>query len=230
MQPFNRVTEDVKTLRADVKRQGFAFLQSFATAETCGYIRNFVDRFPETDAEMNYAGTEKRIWNSHSVDPVAEAFGALCDQVMGAVFNSPCKARTVLAYSNFPIRPEQSLTTGRWHIDSLRHQYKLFCFLTRTRVQTGPLELIPGTHRTAFKLWAIASGQYVSISDWGKQTRRYQSLNEQWAETRGRSAGGSVPLLCEPGTLILVDTSAIHRARPCLEGNRYVLAAYYDHF
>ena len=230
MQPFNQATEDFRAVRARVKRQGFAILQSRATPEACEHIKAFIDTYPAKDAEINYGGTEKRIWGSHTMDPIVEAFGELSDQVMSTVFKAQAKVKTVLSYSNYPIPAEDRLITGRWHLDSLRHQYKLFCFLTRTEEQTGPLEVVPGTHRTAFKLWPLASGQYISRADLGTDKRRYQKLDEQWVDAQCRKAGGSVPFLCEAGTLILVDTSAIHRARPCLKGHRYALCAYYDHF
>jgi hypothetical protein len=230
MQPFSQVTEQFKTLRANVDRQGFATLKTRATPEACEYLKDFIDHFPEKDAEINYGGTEKRIWGSHRTDPVIKAFSLLSDQVMSEAFNSRPKLKTVLAYSNFPISPLEGLITGRWHIDSLRHQYKLFCFLTEVEEQTGPLEVVLGTHRTAFKFAALASGQYITLSNLSNNKRRYQKLDEQWVEIQRRKAGGSVPLLCKPGTIILVDTSAIHRARPCLEGQRYALTTYYDHF
>ena len=34
-------------------------------------------------------------------------------------------------------------------------------------------------------------------------------------------------VFCGPGTAVVVDTSAIHRARPCIEGTRYALTAYF---
>ncbi len=230
MQPINQATEDFAALRAAVKRQGFAVLQSRATPEGCTHIKAFIDQYPKENAEINYGGTEKRIWGSHTKDPAIRAFGEISDQVMRAVFNAQPKVKTVLSYSNHPIPQEDRLITGRWHLDSLRHQYKLFCFLSRTEERTGPLEVVPGTHRTAFKMWSLMSGQYIAPSDLGSGKRRYQKLNEQWVDAKCRKSGGSVPFLCEAGTLILVDTSAIHRARPCLEGHRYALCAYYDHF
>lgn len=230
MKPFNQVSEDYSTLRDAVHREGFAVLQSRATPEGCAHIKAFIDQFPAEKAEINYGGTEKRIWGSHKMDLVVQAFGELSEHVMGSVFNARPKVKTVLSYSNHPIPPEDRLMTGRWHLDSLRHQYKLFCFLTRTDEQTGPLEVVPGTHRTSFKLLPLVTGQYISFSDLRNEKRRYQKLDESWVKTQCRKAGGSVPFLCEAGTLILVDTSAIHRARPCLEGHRYALCAYYDHF
>jgi ectoine hydroxylase-related dioxygenase (phytanoyl-CoA dioxygenase family) len=230
MQPFIQATEDVTSLRAKVKREGFAMLKSRATPEGCAHIKSFIDQYPAKDAEINYGGTEKRIWGSHTMDPALQSFADLSDQVMRTVFHAQAKVKTVLSYSNYPIPQEDILITGRWHLDSLRHQYKLFCFLARTDERTGPLEVVPGTHRTAFKLWPLVTGQYISRTDLGTGKRRYQKLDERWVDTQCRAAGGSVPFLCEAGTMILVDTSAIHRARPCLEGHRYALCAYYDHF
>ena len=36
-----------------------------------------------------------------------------------------------------------------------------------------------------------------------------------------------VSVICKAGTMMVADTSAIHRARPCLEGSRYALTTYY---
>ena len=230
MQSFNLAAEDFKSLRIKVKHEGFAVLQTCLLPEECEHIKEFIDHFPIENAEVNYRGTEKRIWDSHNMDHMINSFGKLSEMLVGSVFSAQPKVKTVLSYSNHPIPAEDRLITGRWHLDSLRHQYKLFCFLTRTDEKTGPLEMVPGTHRTAFKLLPLATGQYISRSDLGTDKRRYQKLDEQWVDAQCRKVGGSVPLLCEAGTLILVDTSAIHRARPCLEGHRYALCAYYDHF
>ncbi len=227
---FNQIPENINILRENIKSKGYAYLQTRATHEACDYLQTFIDQYPDKDVEINYGGTEKRIWNSQTKDPVIQAFADLSDHVIASVFNSKVNARTVLAYSNLPVPNEASLITGRWHLDSIRKQYKMFCFLTRTEEHTGPLEIVPRTHRTAFKLWPLASGHYIRRSDLGTNKRRYQKLDDQWVDAQCRKAGGSVPLLCEAGTLILVDTSAIHRARPCLEGSRYALCAYYDHF
>lgn len=230
MQLFNQLPENFSTLRSTIKQQGFVFLQSHATPDACEHIKSFIDRFPENEAEINYGGSEKRIWDSHALDPVIQAFGKYSDKVMGEVFEIQPKVKTVLSYSNFSIPAQERLLTGRWHLDSLRHQYKLFCFLSRTDENSGPLEVVPGSHRTSFKIWPLVSGKYIALSDVGTGKRRYQQLDEQWVETQCRRRGGSVPFLCEAGTMILVDTSAIHRARPCLNGHRYALCAYYDHF
>lgn len=230
MQPFNHETEDTAALRVRINRQGFAILKSHATSEACEHIKGFIDKYPATYAEINYGGTEKRIWNSQHMDPVILAFGALSDQLIGTVFNAHVQVKTVLSYSNYPIPDDDQLIAGRWHLDSLRTQYKLFCFLTRTEEQTGPLEVVPGSHRAAFKFWSLTSGQYLSFANLGTDKRRYQQLDDRWVEAQCRMAGGAMPFLCEAGTMILVDTSAIHRARPCLKGHRYALCAYYDHF
>ena len=230
MQTFKLIDEDFKALRLKVKQEGFAVLQTCASVEVCEHIKGFIDRFPVEKAEINYGGTEKRIWDSHNMDHIIQDFGKLSELVIGAIFDAQPKVKTVLSYSNHPIAIEDRLITGRWHLDSLRHQYKLFCFLTRTDEQTGPLEVVPGTHRTAFKFWPLASGKYISRTDLGSGKRRYQKLDEEWVDAQCRKAGSSFPFLCEAGTLILVDTSAIHRARPCLKGHRYALCAYYDHF
>jgi len=221
---------DYEKLRHSLRNSGYAILNYCLSKEICQDIMAFIDAYPVSSAEVNYGGTEKRIWQSEHIHSGICSFGNFADEVMKNVFSVEVKLKTVLSYSNFPINDAESFTNGRWHLDSLRNQYKLFCFLTETKDTTGPLEIIPGSHKFIFKLRALMKGKYLSHSDLGRPVRKYQRLDDAWVQQEISNLGGSLPFLCEAGTLVLVNTSAIHRARPCSEESRYALCAYYDHF
>lgn len=223
-------SENYQELAHLVETYGYAVLPNRVSDDICGNIKIFIDRFPESFAEINYGGTEKRIWNSENLDSEVKSFGNLADKIMCNVFGRVAKFNNILSYRNLAIEQNESLVLGRWHLDSLRKQYKLFCFLTDTKNTTGPLEIIPRTHKVSFKISALIKGKYLSHSDIGKSSRKYQQLDDAWVDSEMMKGEGSHPILCKAGSLVLVNTSAIHRARPCIEGSRYALCAYYDHF
>lgn len=222
--------EDLAQIRQDLAGPGFSFLKT-RVPETAGtQVKRFIDDFPEAQSEINYGGTEKRIWSAQTHDAQLRSFSAFADDLLSRLFSARAQTKTVLAYRNYPVPQEPGLTLGRWHLDSLKNQYKVFCFLTRTTPDSGPLELVPGTQNAGFKALPLLTGQLIAPGDVGTGKRRYQSLDEAWVERQIRRRGGTRPLLCEPGTIAVVDTSAIHRARPCRQDERYALCVYYDHF
>jgi ectoine hydroxylase-related dioxygenase (phytanoyl-CoA dioxygenase family) len=227
---FIEYSEDVKEIRSNLKKKGFYILRSQLRQDECNYIKAFIDYYAGEDAEINYGGSEKRIWDSQVKDHKIEDFAKFSNKILSEVFNKAIKSKTILSYSNHPVAQKENLIAGRWHLDSLLSQYKLFCFLTETKELTGPLELVPGTHKAKFKFLSLLAGKYFALSDIITGKRRYQSLNDAWIQKQCLKRGGSIPFICNAGTLVLVDTSAIHRARPCIEGQRYALCAYYEHF
>ncbi len=222
--------EEYTLLQSMLDEYGYSVLKSRMSIDGCHEIIKFINSFPEDRSEINYGGSEKRIWGSHVYNSAVEEFGIFSDNLLSKVFGVQVNLKTVLSYSNTPIVNTEKLITGRWHLDSFRSQYKLFCFLTTTTPRSGPLELIPKTHKVDFKIRSLFLGKYFSLSGSAKITRQYQSLEDFWVQKQSIKFGGSVPVLCDGGSLVLVNTSIIHRARPCLEGNRYALCAYYGHF
>jgi hypothetical protein len=195
------------------------------------HVISFIDTFDDQKSEINYAGTEKRIWMSHEKDELIGKFRHFADRLISRIHGKQITSRDTLAIRNLPVEERSELHTGRWHLDSLRRQVKVFAFLTDVTERSGPLEIIPGSHRASFKFPQLLKGQLVGPTDLVLgDARKYQHLDDAWAERMASDVGGSTPLVCPAGTIAVVNTSAIHRARPCLEANRYALTSYYDHF
>ena len=222
---------DVHSIVSEMEKSGFCWVgERFDTAFRQQVI-DFIDAFPEEQSEINYAGTEKRIWKSHEhCAPIAE-FRAFADDLLSRVYGKTVVSRDILAIRNRPVDDTPTLNRGRWHLDSLRAQIKVFLFLTEVTESTGPLELVPGSHKPAFKVRHVLDQRLVTPMDFLGSTRRYQHLGDDWVERSViPQVDGTAPMMCEAGSAAIVNTSAIHRARPCLEGSRYALTAYYDHF
>jgi hypothetical protein len=220
---------NVRNARTALQTRGHLLIQDCYTQDSCNSIVEFVDRCDnDATAERNYNGTELRIWGAQAKDALLASFFEECNLFASCLLGHDTEASTLLAIRNRSLDAhDQASVRGRWHIDSLRPQVKIFLFLTDTTEDSGPFEFIPGTHTWSFKLRTLFDGVYLRPSDLFTDKRPYQHLDDAWVD--GLSAKGyrSVPVLCKAGTVLVVDTSAIHRARPCLNGARYALTAYF---
>ena len=70
-------------------------------------------------------------------------------------------------------------------------------------------------------------GNYFKPRDIFGGTRTYAKLPDPLIDQLATRGYRSQPVLVSAGTVMIVDTSAIHRARPCRAGSRYALTAYY---
>lgn len=221
---------DAPTLRKTIDADGFWLMPRYFDAAYCARVRAFIDAFPSEEAEVNYAGTEIRIWRSHELHRDIADFRAFADGLLSRVYEKPVESRDILAIRNLPVEPTAELMEGRWHLDSMRQQIKVFLFLSKVTERTGPLEVLPGSHRAGFKLRGTAQGKLIHPRDFLGENRRYQKLDDAWVGHQVATCGGSFPMVCPAGTVAIVNTSAVHRARPCLDSSRYALTAYYDRF
>jgi len=213
--------------RRDLSTTGFYIFDQPYEAATCASMIDFIDHAPpEPGDEHYYEGSERRIWKAHQKHPATKTFLEQCDLFMSKLHNADTRAFDLLAIRNNPVdEQKRALVTGRWHLDSLRRQLKIFLFLNGATEDSGPFEFIPGSHRTSFKLRLLLNGDLGGPGDFlpGRR-RKYASIDDRSVQ---RMAGTTKAMVCNAGTLLVVDTSALHRARPCLQGTRYALTAYY---
>ncbi|MBY0371304.1 phytanoyl-CoA dioxygenase family protein [bacterium] len=220
---------DLSSAREALKSRGYYLIENAYDSASCQQVRQFIDEH-ESDpkVEVNYAGSEIRLWGSQDKSPSLSEFYTTSKTLLERLSGQAPQPHTLLAIRNRPIdEASQTVQLGRWHLDSFFNQMKVFLFLTDTTEASGPFECIPGSHRWGFKLRMLAKGLYVRPADILGGKRTYQSLEESWIDSLSSHGYRPQPVLCKAGTVMVVNTSAIHRARPCLKGNRYALTAYF---
>ena len=182
------------------------------------------------DVEVNYFGTEHRIWNSQHLVDLSSKFAQISDFVLSRLVNKKFECHNVLAIKNEPLTGKRiSESQGRWHIDSWRQQFKCFLFLRDVSPEAGPLQYLPKTHKLHYRSREMLGGQYTpTCRDIKNRTRRYSSLPDEWVKNLIEGRHYSVASLTTPaGGMFVVNTSGVHRAMPCEGDTRYALTAYY---
>ena len=220
---------NIKNARRALKEEGYLLIENGYSLDLCQSIIQFIDDYKDNDkSETNYAGTELRIWDAHKLDCLLYNFYEECNLFMSCLLGADTEAFTLLAIRNkaLDLTDEES-TQSRWHLDSLRKQLKIFLFLSDTTELSGPFEFIPKTYTTWFKAQMLCKGSYLRVSDIWSGKRAYAQLDDTVVNELSAKGYNPMPVICQAGAIMVIDTSAIHRARPCHHGTRYALTTYY---
>ena len=103
-----------------------------------------------SDVEYHYGGTECRLWKFDEVCKIANGMKEFSNYFCESI-NLKLRVKNILAMKNIPLNTSKDIS-GRWHADSMRRQYKIFCFLSDVKDGNGQLELIKNTNSIEFKI------------------------------------------------------------------------------
>ncbi len=226
--------EIVKKAKIAMQKHGYFLIPNAYPQEFCDEIKVEMDKVRTgLGIEINYGGSETRIWSAQKRFRGVKSFFDDSNQLISLISKQEEVAGTILAIKNTPLLEEdQKHITGRWHADSWSSQKKVFLFLSDTTEKSGPLEFIPNTHKFFFRLRkALEPGFFFNHFSIFKKSasRPYSSIADQKIEALFDKGYNVKSVLVKSGTVLVIDTAKlIHRARPCIEGQRYALTAYYS--
>lgn len=226
--------EIVAKTKIAMQKHSYFLIPNAYPQEFCDEIKVEMDKVKAgLGVEINYGGSETRIWSAQKRFKGVKHFFDDSNQLISLISKQEEVAGTVLAIKNIPLLDgDQKHITGRWHADSWTSQKKVFLFLSDTTEKSGPLEFIPNTHKFFFRLRkALEPGFFFNYSSIFKKfaSRAYSSIEDHKIESLFDRGYEVKPVLVKSGTVLVIDTAKlIHRARPCIEGQRYALTAYYS--
>lgn len=226
--------EIIAEAKLAMKKDSYFLIPDAYSKEFCEEIKANIDGVSSgIGIEINYSGTETRIWSAQKRFTGIKRFFDESNEFASSVLGEDMTAGSVLAIKNNPLPKEDKKNrVGRWHADSFNSQEKVFLFLSDTTEESGPLEFIPNTHKTFFRLRkALEPGFFFNHFNMffkRENLRQYQSIPDSKVQPLFNKGYNAKPVLVKAGTVLFIDTAKlIHRARPCTKGERYALTAYY---
>lgn len=222
---------DLDVIKKDLATQGFhtvpTKLGGSALRETVAQIDEICAS--RDDLEVNYGGSEHRIWHAHKHIAAAESFRQFSDAIVPKLGDGINPAKNILAIRNKPLSDgKNELRKGRWHLDSFRGQYKIFVFLQDVGPNDGPFEFVAQTQKPSVKFKHAIQGRYFRMKDLILRTgkRGYQHVSDGFVEHVERNYPSQL-FTVPAGTILIANTSALHRAHPVNGGERYAFTSYH---
>ena len=229
---------DIAVARKELKENGVYIVKDLVSSQLCNQFISSIGslELSLSRVERNYNDSEARIWNPQngaelSRKSIFKDFCIYAEKINSAVSGRSQNIKNLLAIWNKEISADdRSVHLGRWHVDSVKKQFKVFLFLNDVDECNGAFEYLPNSFTLWTKFKMTIAYKYFHIKDFlpgKKKNRAYQSIDDTYVDLISPKLGGAKKVLCKAGTIMLVDTTMIHRASPCLSGERYALTAYF---
>lgn len=215
--------EKTRTILNTIKKTGFYIYPAYYSAEKCRLLREEIDRvisehkdktsYDDLIGDIRLFGAEKvsQPINEYNKDPYLQK---LSDLYHGEHAPAPF----TLAARLEPNEINKDKDHG-WHRDSFRRQFKSIIYLSDVDEDNGPYQHIADSHHLFRILRDGMKGgiPYMSVAIAPAAAKKILSA----APGRLKTVTGKA------GTLILTDTTGIHRGSTIKAGRRYALTNYY---
>jgi len=222
--PVHPLPSGADAILSGLTEHGYAVVPNFYDQKKCSFLRNEIDRLIAEQPDVVQNDTrfsDQRIFGSERASSAIMDFhGAQLPLSIGEHYGK----RRLVSFSTLAGRLSAkpgNLGSGQgWHRDAFHFQFKAMVYLSDVSAQNGPFQLLDASHRGARVFTDTILAGLASAPN----TR----LTDQQADALLRADPARLKTFVAPaGTMILFDSSTIHRGSPISTGTRYALTNYY---
>tara|TARA_B110000263_G_C15269022_1_gene492523 strand:- start:29 stop:874 length:846 start_codon:yes stop_codon:yes gene_type:complete len=221
-QNFSTLNEQEKKILLEINKNGYMVINDFLNKEICDACVKDMDWMFENKKEFVHSTdyADHRIFGAEDLSKNIDEFASnlLLKKLANAYNGTPTSNGFTLA-GKIQTTGHEYGSGGSWHRDSYFRQFKSLVYLTDVSDDNGPFQVILGSH------------DKKNISNDSKSAN-LESMQCQFDQKTVEKILKSEPerlktLTAKAGTVVLVDTSTIHRGLPLNNGIRYALTNYF---
>lgn len=225
--PFESVKRsEINDLLVEIRLKGFAKIEGYYSEEQCARMVEETDRLLRAYEEQLWADEMRSDLRVFGANYVSELVGEYCKdlfihEIRNAYFQANIDNNYTFTLANKVGFKEANLGSGGgWHRDLIYGKiFKSILYLTDVDESNGPFQYIQHTHTERSKLLLVRDKKLGPLQNRISNEDLVGIENERYP---------CKTLTGKMGTLILVDTSGIHRGKPIEIGTRYALTNYYS--
>lgn len=203
----------------ELEDMGYTIIQNYMSEDEC---REAVIELKKSFHRYNrfvHHSDDKRIFGLENILPVALRFSQDLDFLeLGELIN---REYTYCAFTlGGWLKAGGSGSSGNgWHRDAFLSQFKAMVYLTDVGAENGPFEILPGSHHVSAVMRGIKKAGLAHMQD--RLTDKEVDGLEQVLSVSRKTITGCA------GTLVLFNSSTVHRGQPIKDGERLALTNYY---
>jgi hypothetical protein len=206
-----------------VRRDGVCVVENFVSEEACASLRTEIDSlmFSYSNAvQIDVENSDHRLFLGNSPPGGVGKFYAnhRLNTCASAILGGGVINLAVLA-GRLEATPGNVGSGGGWHRDSFTNQFKAIIYASDVNQDNGPFQYLHGSHRINSMIRDRRRAG-LGITQRRVSDGQVRALVSETPDRLRTFLGGA-------GTLILADTTGLHRGMPIAVGTRYSLTNYY---
>jgi ectoine hydroxylase-related dioxygenase (phytanoyl-CoA dioxygenase family) len=213
---------DARRYLDELEKTGICIVEGFWDPKTCADARAEVDRVIEQYPKFvnGNAKADMRVYGANNASALIAQFAEHpVLRNIATAYNCENTRTAFTLAAKLPASVGNQGSGEGWHRDAFLRQFKAILYLTDVSPDNGPFQLVKDSHRRWQVLRDIWAGRLRYM--------QYRISEPEVAHILKGDQGRLLTYTAKAGTLILVDTSSIHRGMPIKEGTRYALTNYY---
>jgi hypothetical protein len=210
-------------LAAEIEKKSYVILPDYYTVGQVVEMREELDRvfrrYPAFVKPDKFDSDHRLFGAEHGSSAIAKFHTDPLFHAVGEAYFRGRMANAATLAARLDAKPGNLGSGQGWHRDSLQFQYKSFVYLSDVSPENGPFQILSGSHKPA---WQIHDTFRFGLDP----------TNSRLADEIAEKIVASRPFLlktltAKAGTVVLINTSAIHRGSPIANGRRYSLFNYF---
>ena len=219
---FSKNSHENRNIIDEIKDKGFIKIEKFVDDNACEEMKDGISQFINSNSSLvsvDDVESDFRIFGSEHINKkINDHFNNnfirnICQRYLG------CEIDCLMTMANRVIFKENNAGSGGgWHKDSPYRQFKSILYLSDVNEMNGPFELIKNSNKF---WWNITHINFLK-----KKVLETRFSNQEIDILMKKKNVKKITLLGKKGTLLLLDTSLIHRGSPLRMSERYALTNY----
>ena len=207
----------------DFKKKGYLVIENFISEENCNLLIKKIDKFYKINPNFVYedkAGAEIRIFGAQRLGGDFKSYFSnnFIKQLGSEIYGGQLGNLMNMSNRIFAKNGNQGSGSG-WHRDALNFQYKSILYLNKTHGANGPFQIIKDSEKN-INIIKDTFKYSLSIKNNRFSDNQIQKIIKNEPDRLKTFKG-------KTGTLLIVNTSFIHRGKPLSSGVRYAMTNYY---
>ena len=221
-QDFSLLNQKEQKLLFEIRQNGYVVISDFFDKNSCESCVKDMDWMFENKKEFVHSSdyADSRIFGAEELSENIMKFAnnELLNKLANAYNAVPTSNGFTLA-GKIAATGHEYGSGGSWHRDSYFRQFKSLLFLTDVDEENGPFQVVLASHDAKKISSDSKSANLESMQCTFNQETVKKILTDEPERLK--------TLTGKAGTLVLVDTSTIHRGIPLKNGIRYALTNYF---
>ena len=216
---------EINQYAAQLKKHGFVVINNYLSKQKCDKIKEIIDNFIKYNPKLIWNDKHKSDRRIYGAENISKEVKALVEgyinftKLIGRNYIQQDIDLYMMMANKTEYKANNEGSGDGWHKDSYSKQFKSIIYLNDVDENNGPFQIINKSNSNLFmlNLFLTLKNKYPSTRFTSDEILNVLKVKkEKLIDIKGLA-----------GSLILVDTSLIHRGKPLVKNTRYALTNYF---